>query len=409
MARRKVRIRTGRFLFSMILMASVIWMGYFAISRAVTWMGRCSPVPETIQVSRSLTGLILRDESRVYSQNSGKVTYFVQDGEKVQTGQKIAEIIVSGTIQGSQESLASQGILESDKLKKTQLELEISKLQDAISTGVNAGELTGISSLKTDLNMKLAEKSQLETEITALENGYQPETTTAGNLAAKTGQVLEIRSPGNGLVSFYSDGLEESLKPTLYRAILPGTLELKEPVGIAVPEIQAGSLLYKLVDSAVWYLMVPISPTDRQVLGQSQGLDLRIGEESFQATLKDVLEQEGQSVLMLESRGALPDFHKMRRLKAELIMDRYPGLAVPSSAVVEKGQTLQVVTVDANNRKALVPVQIISKLPDRTVLAEGSYYSGTGKTIKKIDTLNQKDYILRNPSAEDIKSCQTQE
>jgi len=409
MARRRTRIRAGRLFLSLIVMAGILWGGYLGISRAAAWMGRCSPVPETVQVSRSLSGIILRDESRVYTQNSGKVTYFVQDGEKVQAGQKIAEIVVSGSLNSLQAPLASQGVLESNKQKKVQLDQEIDKLLEAISTGVNTGEISGISSLKTDVNMKLAEKVQLENEITALENGYQPESAAAGSTAAKTGQILEIRSPGSGIVSFYSDGLEEALKPALYRGIALGSADIKEPVGIAVPEIQAGSLLYKLVDNSVWYMMVPISPTDRQVLGQSQGLDLHIGEESFQATLKDVLEKDGQVILMLESRGVLPDFHKMRQLKAELMMDRYPGLAVPSSAVVENGKQFSVVTVDANNRKTVVPVQVISKLPDRTVLAENNFYTGSGKDLKKIDTLTQKDYILRSPSAQDISSSHTQE
>ncbi len=409
MARRKMKIRPGRLLFSLLVITLVIWGSYAGISRATAWMGRCSPVPENISVSRSLTGLMLREESRIYSQNSGMVTYFVQDGEKVQAGQKIAQIVVSGTTQLPQGPLASQGVLEANKQKKTQLDGDVEKLLEDISSGVNAGEITGISSLKADLNMKLAEKIQLENEITALENGYQPETTAAGNAAAKTGQVLEIRSPGSGIVSFYSDGLEETLKPALYRAIPAAALDLKAPIGIAVPEIQAGSLLYKLVDSSVWYLRVPISPTDRQVLGQSQGLDLRIGEESFQATMKDILDQDGQSILILESRGALPDFHKMRQVKTELLMDSYPGLSVPTSAVVENGKKLQVITVDGNNRKSLLPVQVISKLPDRTILAEDSYYTGTGKDLKKIETINRKDFILRNPSKKDISSSQNSE
>lgn len=409
MARRRVRIRIGRFLFSLILLGLIIGGVYLAAGRAVAWMGRCSPVPETIQVSRSLTGLMLRDESRVYTQNSGKVTYFVQDGEKVQAGQKIAEIVVTGSGAPAQGPLASQGVLDADKQKKAQLETEIEALMTAIATGVSTGEITGISSLKTDLNMKLAEKAQLQNEITALESGYQPETAAAGNASAKTGQVLEIRSPGTGIVSFYSDGLEETLKPALYRTISPAALTIKEPSGIAVPEIQAGSLLYKLVDSSVWYLMVPISPTDRQVLGQSQGIELQIGEESFQASLKDVMELEGQSVLMLESRGALPGFHKMRQVKAGLMMDRYPGLAVPISAVNTNGEESMVISVDANNRRRQVPVQVISRLPDRLIVAEDSYYSGSGSALKKIVTLGKKDYILRNPSAKDISSSQIQE
>ena len=197
MARRRVRIRPGRFLLSLTLIVLVVLAGYWGIRRTLAWMGRCSPVPETIQVSRSLTGLILRDESRVYTQNGGKVTYFVQDGEKVQTGQKIAQIVVSGTTQSPQGLMASQGVLDSNRQKEGQLEVEISKLLEDISAGVNTGEITGISSLKTDLNLKLAEKTQLENEIKALENGYQPDTGSAGNTGAKTGQVLEIRSSGN--------------------------------------------------------------------------------------------------------------------------------------------------------------------------------------------------------------------
>lgn len=408
MARRRKRIRPGRFFLSLMIMAGILWGGYLGVSRAAAWMGRCSPVPETVQVSRTLTGIILRDESRVYTQNSGKVTYFVQDGEKVQTGQKIAEILVTGSAPSVQAPLASQGVLESNKQKKVQLDQEIDRLLEAVSAGVASGEISAISSLKTDVNMKLAEKIQLENEIAALENGYQPESAAAGSTVAKTGQVLEIRSPGSGIVSFYSDGLEETYKPALYRGISLQSAG-KEPSGIAVPEIQAGGLLYKLVDNSLWYMMIPISPTDRQVLGQAQGLDITIGEESFQATLKDVMEKEGQTVLMLESRGVLPDFHKMRQVKAELLLDRYPGLAVPSSAVVASGESFSVVTVDANNKKTALPVEVISKLPDRTIVAEDSYYAGSGKTLKKVQTLTRKDYILRSPRPQDLPSSPIQE
>lgn len=409
MARRKVRIRYGRLLISLVVLALILGAAYWGISRAMAWMGRCSPVPETIPVSRELTGLMLRDESRVYTQNSGQVTYFVQDGERVQTGQKIAQIVVSGAGTAAQGPLASQGVLEGNRQKKLLLEQEISKLLENIAQGVNSGEISGIASLKTDINLKLAEKAQLENEIMALESGFQPETAAAGNAAAKTGQVLEIRSPGSGIVSFYSDGLEETLKPGLYKAISPGSMELKEAVGIATPEIQAGSLLYKLVDNSIWYLMVPISPTDREVLGQAQGLDLQIGEEAFQASLKDVLEMDGQSILMLESRGALEGFHKQRQVQAKLVMDRYPGLAVPISSVIGDEKSPEVITVNSNNRKVRVPVQIITKYPDRIVLAEDSFYTGAGQSLKKIKSLSQGEYILRNPGPKDIAASQTQE
>ncbi len=409
MARRRKKIRYGRFLFSVSLIILTVYGVYLGVGRLAAWMSRCSPVAETIPVSRSLSGLMLRDESRVFTQNGGKITYFVQDGDKVQAGQKIAEIIVSGTAQPPMGAKSPQGILGTNKQKKAQLDTEIGQLLENIATGVNTREIAGISGLKTDLNLKLAERVQLEQEISALESGYQPETAAAGSAAAKEGQVLEIRSPGSGIISFYSDGLEETLKPGLYRTIKPAGLELKEPAGIASAEIQAGSLLYKLVDSSVWYLMVPVSPTDRQVLGQSQGLDIRIGDESFQASIKDILEEDGQPVLLLESRGALIDFHKIRQTKVELVMDRYPGLAIPHSAIIELNGQTQVLALDSNNRKRQVPVQIISRLPDRTVVAEGSFYSGTGKEQKKIATLNQREYILRSPSSKDIGSSQIKE
>lgn len=88
-----------------------------------------------------------------------------------------------------------------------------------VAAGVNGGELSGIDGLKRDISLKLAQKVQLDNEIAALESGYMPETAAAGSASAVTGQVLEIRSPGTGVVSFYSDGQEEALKPALYRNI----------------------------------------------------------------------------------------------------------------------------------------------------------------------------------------------
>lgn len=402
MARRRRRIRPLRFVFSLAVIGLVLWGGWQGVSRAAAWMGRCSPVPETVQISRTLQGLLLRDESRIYTQNGGKVGYFVQDGERVQAGQKIAEITVSGTTSAVQGSLASQGVLEADRRQRDQLLIEIEALMADVAAGVNGGELSGIDGLKRDISLKLAQKVQLDNEIAALESGYMPETAAAGSASAVTGQVLEIRSPGTGVVSFYSDGQEEALKPALYRNIQLHAVNAPPPSGIAVPEIQAGGLLYKLVDSSLWHLLVQITPADRQVLGQAQSLDLRIGEESFQAVVKDVMEQAGGAVLLLESRGVLPDFHRLRQVEAQLIIDRYPGLAVPVSAVIEAEGQARVVTVDGANRRKAVPVQIISRLPDRIIVAEGAFYSGQGPELKQVQTLKRTDYLLRKPSPEDL-------
>lgn len=400
MARRKVRIRPFRFLFSLALIGLVLWAGWQGASRASAWMGRCSPVPETVQVARTLEGLLLRDESRIYTQNSGSVGYFVQDGERVQAGQKIAEITVSAT--GTQGSLASQGVLEGDRQQRDQLLIDIEALTADIAAGVNAGELDGIAALKTDLSLKLAQKVQLDNEIAALESGFMPDTAAVGSASAVKGQVLEIRSPGSGVVSFYTDGQEEALKPALYRSIPLNETAPPEPSGIAVPEIQAGALLYKLVDNSLWYLMVQISPSDQQVLGQAQGLDLKIGEEAFQATVKDVIQQENGAVLLLESRGALPNFHRLRKVQVELVMDQYPGLAVPLSAVLDSAGQPVVVTVDSANKRKAVPVQIISKLPDRIIIAEEAFYRGTGAGAERVSTVKRTDFILRKPKPEDL-------
>lgn len=403
MARKKVRVNPFRFLIGMGVILLIFWLAYQGISRTLTWMNRCSPTPEAIQFTRSAKGVVLREESRIFTQNSGTVGYYVQDGERVQAGQKIAEIIVTASSVSNTANMASKEVLDSEKLKKAALDIEIEGLMADIAVGVNSGELTGISSLKADLGMKLSEKAQLDNEIQALESGFLPESGAAGNAAAKAGQVVEIRSPGSGVVSFYSDGLEETLKPTLYRSIDLSAVTFAEPSGIAVPQIKAGDVLYKLVDSSVWYLVVPVTPGDRQVISQAQSMNLNIDGTSFQVVIKDAIEHSGKTWLVLESRGALADFHRKRELDVELMLENYPGLSVPTAAVVEKGDKAYVVRLDGGNRKTTVPVQIISRLSDRLVLSEGSFYTSASGEEQQIMTITKSDSILKKAKPEDIQ------
>jgi len=399
------RIRYGKFLSRLILIAAVIY-GLTVGARWFYGMNRQIQVStDSTQVTRKVSGYILRNETKVFTPNGGAVSYFVQDGDSVQKGQKIAEVLSSGeaTAVGI---LSPQQTLVADQIRFQAVEQEIANLLTAISDGVRSRKLSGIPSIKSDLAMKLEDEKKLSGEISALQNNLKPQDPTGTATTAspvKKGQKVDIISPGDGVVSFFSDGLEDTFVPTNYKTLNLKTIAFKDPAGIAAPQVKPGALVFKLADVSEWYLAVPITPADRKTLEKVHTVSLKIDQESVQATVLDIQEQSGSPVIVLQIRSNVPNAYKVRKLDAEIILNDYKGISVPVESVIPIKNVQGVIRIEKDGSEKFVPVEVLSEVNGRYILTENTFYTQDGSLVRETATVKQGDHILGRPGDADLK------
>ena len=191
------------------------------------------------------TGVILRKETLVHTEQSGYINYYVQEGSMVRQNGTVYTVDTTGKVR---------------KYLKQMLEKKNSVSQDEKEQVVE--KLKVFSEGYTDNNFSLLYETQNDISSTLL---AYTDTMLAQNkeeLAQKYGQSAYITaaSPKEGLVSFLSDGMEKLEQAKVSKNIFVNKVKMKD---LRTDKKQkAGKPVYRLVEGQDWQLMIPVNKND---------------------------------------------------------------------------------------------------------------------------------------------------
>lgn len=291
-------------------------------------------------------GYVFRDESLLYSRNTGAVEYFVRDGEKVSSGQYIGNVYQSGDGSSAREMIAL-------------LDEQIALLEECSSDNVSASELSTLRQSASDTYFTLT-KILASGEAGELDYQIEKMMTTLSKISVITGgdeslqDALKIlKAERKRLLSgeyeavfssrsgyFYStfDGHEqdfslsalEELDGEGFYALLDtltstGTQEINSAYG-------------KLAPSSKWMLVIPLSTADAEgfELGESYSVNFpENNNTTIPMTLEKFIDSPNHAeVLMVLSTNRLPaNFTLERCMTAQIERSSVSGIYVPRSAL----------------------------------------------------------------------------
>lgn len=331
----------------LLLLAAVIF--YLAVSAwrsfqdpFSTYLSYAWSVDDTVEC----TGYIVREESPLIG-SGGIVDLLPDEGEKVARGETVA------LLYQSEAGLDRQQTLQALSLEREQLQYALQHLDDG---GDSAQLNRQIIAAMTDLHacVSTGDLSALEKQTMALRSlVYRRELTyenadaavsLAQSIQSVDQQISALRSQAahdtaavnaqvSGIFSAQADGYEDLLTPDMLEDMTTAYLRQLE---LQSPQPPAGAI-GKLVTSARWYFVCPLSQADAALLVQGGSVTVRFsldwsGEVNMKVErISDP--ENGQCLLVLSTDRYASDTTLLRRQTIELVFGTTRGIRVPKSAI----------------------------------------------------------------------------
>lgn len=271
----------------------------------------------TIAQDTFFQGIVLRDETVYDTNDSGYINYYCKNGSKVGVGTYIFSVDETGDYY-SRIAAANDGKLLSDESYQ-----ELSNVAEQYLSGYSDMNFHQVYQFKYDMEGTMVE---------ALNSNAQLD---AGDPAAEAGLHTYL-SETDGIVVYHTDGLEGLTLENVTRENFNDPAYKKENF-LKRQTVSAGDAAYKIVNSELWQVVVPIEDTLAQDLAEEENIKVAFKKDNSTAWASSrLLTKEDGAYLVLEFNNSVIRFVDDRYLELELLLTDTTGLKIPNTAITEK-------------------------------------------------------------------------
>lgn len=352
---------------------------------------------DELNLEKEYKSIIFRKEIIVNTNVSGSIKYFVNEGEKVKKGYKIAEIEHDNSNDDVVEKVETDVV---DFKKKLLIDIkkmddEIEELKNRIFLMVEEKNYLEVSKLKEELLLKLEKKNRIENNKKLIDIGSSSFAEKfVGKENLNIGDKVNFYSPISGIVSFYMDKLEPNLTiENIYNLNYSEILNNKPTlISLTSNRISEKNPVYKIVDNSLWFLVSIIDKEEINYYDKNQKVSVIIDSDELTATVADVFETDEEAALILKFSEQYKDFYKKRFVDAKIIRENYQGLKIKNSSMTYKDNIVGVYILDIDGRAIFRPIKILGKDKEYSIVKSGYFYDI--KTSEKTKTIDSSDEIV---------------
>ena len=280
----------------------------------------------SILKDNSYTGLILRDETVVYTEQGGYVNYFYESGKKVPVGRNVYLVTEKEVLGESNEETNEEVVLKSENWNS--LLMKVQSFNDTFQKL----DFDSVKSLKDETNAILNSNTtqnrvtQLNTIISSTQMPY-----------------TSYLSADDGIIAYSIDGYEELTIDGLSEKEL-SKKNYKKITLTNNTEVKSGDPVYRLITDEEWELIIPLSEEMKAMfleqMGEKEYLYVKLkvlkDKETLGGYLRIQNDAENNVIGVISLSDSLVRYVEERYLDVELIMENESGLKIPKSSVVEK-------------------------------------------------------------------------
>ncbi|MCR4839661.1 MAG: hypothetical protein K5897_12130 [Eubacterium sp.] len=266
-------------------------------------------------------GIALRQEKVVTSPKYGYVCYFVKDGERIARNANVCTVDETGDL------IRAVSQVDSEQAKFSSAEyLDIRNTIDVYKTNYSDTIFSDIYNFRETIESRVLEmSSQL------LMKEY-----SSNSAAAKT-SVQNMKATDSGIITYYTDGYENLTPETLQ----PDDFNKEEYKATTMKSgdvVENGGTLYKIVPDEAWTICCYITVEQANLLQEEDGkLLFTLNNSDMElSAYYDLIRMGDGYVLVLPMEKYMIDYVNERFLSVEIILDKYEGLKVPNSALIDK-------------------------------------------------------------------------
>ncbi len=318
--RKPLNLNIGMVLFGVIFIYVVVCVVmYFQTSHII----RYEVEEGSLAVDTIYRGVVLRDETVIYTQSAGYVNYYAREGERVAKDDLVYIMDQTGRLS---EELAG--------LNSGENTLSKSELAEFRSEIVNFAHGFDPASYESVYDFKYA----LKNNIMKLAGSSMLESLNSLNGSSGMAAVERYYSPGTGIVAYWTDGYEELKAQNVTEAIFDENTEYEKKRILSNTLMEAGEAVYKLSTNENWSIVIPIDAARGAELQQDGPVRVRFLKNQYESwgIPKLLTNGDGNTYLELSFTNSMITFIPDRFLDVELIVEDETGLKIPVSSIVQK-------------------------------------------------------------------------
>ena len=325
--RRPVNLNIGMMIFMVIFIYVVICVVmYFKTDHIVGY----SVMEGSLTSNKIYTGIALRDEEIVVSQDAGYINYFAREGERAAVGNLIYTVDETGRL--------SEYIKAGESGENTLSESDLSELRTEIISFTNRFDCRQFGDVYNF-------KHNVEGTVLKLANYNILENADALNDASGTSLINYRSAADSGIVVLSTDGYEKlTLEDMKAEYFEKENYEKKYFVNNDL--VAAGDPVYKLSTSEDWSIVIMAEQDLVDMLKKEQEkannnelyVEVRFLKNQYTAWGKvDIYtNEEGDNFVSLTFTNSMVTFCTDRFIDIELLLKEEKGLKIPNTAIVQK-------------------------------------------------------------------------
>lgn len=304
----------------------------------------------TMEDTLTVDAYIMRNETVLYSSNTGSINYLCSDGTRVKVGQNVAAVYDGGSIQSRLMELDNEiAVLEKSNLGETfviadtkTIDSQIDSMYKLILERLYHGKLSDALSKKEDLLVSLNKRQIV---VKNVENYDERIASLKAERTELVNSISDISEYVSTSVSgyFYStlDGYEATFNSSKISTMQMEDYDIMISSAPALSGYSSsdGYAVGKIDTDFEWYLVCELTKEQyRAIAGEKRTFSVVFpssNDERIDLTLYRVVNPaEDERVLLILSCGYMPDgFNYLRRQSVEIVITSYNGYKVPVSAV----------------------------------------------------------------------------
>ncbi len=411
---KRQKFTQGKFLISVAFLFIIV---YF-IGYGLVFMSRDSIPFDTIQYGsidepKSVKGIVVRDETVYKSTAAGAVVYDVSDKEKVRNGTVVCNIRDEDTVKSLEADLddinkrifTMQENRDELSLFYDDVKILNSQIKDIVDETIYNFSVLNIgvvNDFKSSVQKKIDTRNQLllsenRGSLTGLiEKKQEQEEAISKN-------ILTMSAKNGGIVSYYIDGLEESININSIDKITKEQTTMDTESFDIKTYVSPNDGVFKIVNSNDWYIAayIPNSYIDGWKLNDSVNIytDSDKTDGKILAKVYKLDSFEDESYVVLQITKDILNYIDKRSINFEISKSEV-GLKIPLSAVVSK--TILKVPKEYVKDDYVIKV---SENENENIFIENSGSDSEGNFIYTPETdggLKLGDNVLKPDSIDDI-------
>lgn len=336
------------------------------------------------------TGIAVRKEMTVGAAKDGYVYFFVKDGARVQKKALVYAVDTTGKVQSYVSQLLSK--------EKNVSSEEKDRITDALQSFGDSFEDDEFSNVY-DAHMNIDHELTSYTDTLLAKNRKEME-----KVIGKKSYV-EVKSKNEGIITFSSDGLEQTQVETVTKDLFenhPRMMELRSK-----EKHKKGDPIYRIILNQRWRLMIPVSEAHYSHLKElkkegRETLKITFDKDNFSTRAAFTCKKTGEDYyVILVFDNFVQRYMNQRYLRVKLVLSETEGLKIPTSSMVEK--KVWVIPADlltrGSNSAEEDKVNLVVKKKKKTVLSQKKvkvYQVDEEKALISMDGL-KKGQVLSDP------------